>query len=62
MVKKIKTYLINVAAELKKVTFPSKEATKQMTILVIALSTVLALYVAFVDFGFSSFTKWLISK
>ncbi|MDO5561201.1 MAG: preprotein translocase subunit SecE [bacterium] len=62
MVKKIKTYLAGVVEELKKVSFPSKEDTKQMTILVIALSTIMALYVAGVDFGFSSFTKWLISK
>ncbi len=62
MLKKIKNYFTGVAEEIKKVTFPSKKETKEMTTLVVVLSLAVALYVSLLDFGFSSFTKWLISK
>lgn len=62
MVKKLKKYLNEVAEEIKKVTFPSKAATKEMTTLVVVVSILTALYVSLSDFAFSSFTKWLMSK
>ncbi len=62
MVKKIKNYLTGVIEEIRKVTFPDKKEAKEMTTLVIILSLAISLYVSLLDFGFSNFTKWLISK
>lgn len=62
MVKKIKNYLTGVIEEIRKVTFPDKKETKEMTTLVIVLSLAISLYVSLLDFGFSNFTKWLISR
>lgn len=62
MVKKIKNYLTGVFEELRKVTFPDKKETKEMTTLVVILSLAISLYVSLLDFGFSNFAKWLISK
>ena len=62
MVKKIKNYLTGVIEEIRKVTFPDKKEAKEMTTLVIVLSLAISLYVSFLDFGFSNFTKWLINN
>jgi preprotein translocase SecE subunit len=62
MMKKIKNYLTGVIEELGKVTIPDKKTTKEMTTLVIVLSLAISLYVSFLDFGFSNFTKWLINN
>lgn len=59
---KLSLYFRGVISEVKKVTFPSKEETKQMTILVITLSFLLALYVMVADLGFAKFVNWLFSN
>lgn len=60
--KKLCLYFRGVISEVKKVTFPSKEETKQMTTLVIVLSLLLALYVVVADLGFAKFVNWLFSN
>lgn len=50
MLKKIKAYFREVLTELKQTTWPSKENTKNMTLLVIFVATLLALYLGSLDF------------
>lgn len=59
---KLSLYFRGVISEVKKVTFPTKEETKQMTILVITLSFLLALGVMVADLGFAKFVNWLFSN
>lgn len=53
-------YLSEVTTELKKVSWPSKEATTQMTILVIAVSTLVAVYLGGLDYLFTQMMGVLI--
>ena len=46
----------------KKVTFPSQEETKQMTVLVVAVSLLIAAYVLLADLGFGKFVNWLFAN
>lgn len=50
MFTKIKEYFREVVSQLKQTTWPSKEATKNMTLLVILVATLLALYLGGIDF------------
>lgn len=50
MLNKIKKYFSEVIIELKQTTWPSKAATKNMTLLVFLVATLLALYLGGVDF------------
>lgn len=50
MWQKIKEYFQQVVSELRKTTWPSKEATKNMTILVLLSVAFLALFIGLVDF------------
>jgi preprotein translocase subunit SecE len=59
---KLKNYFEGVKTELRKVSFPSREETKQMTILVIAVSIVIAVYVGVADFVWRELVRWLISS
>lgn len=50
MFTKIKEYFREVISQLKQTTWPSKEKTKNMTLLVILVATLLALYLGGIDF------------
>ena len=50
MFKAIKKYLSEVKAEITKTSWPSKEMTKNFTILVVVVSLFLALYIGLFDF------------
>ena len=50
MLQKITHYFQEVLTELKQTTWPSKDATKQMTMLVIAVAALIALYLGGIDF------------
>ena len=50
MFSKIKKYFREVVSELKQTTWPSKTATKNMTLLVVLVATLLALYLGGLDF------------
>jgi preprotein translocase subunit SecE len=52
MLQAIKNYLVEVKTELGKTSWPDKEATKNLTVLVIVVSLLLALYVGLFDFIF----------
>ena len=50
MLQAIKNYLLEVKTELGKTTWPDKQTTKNLSVLVIVVSLLLALYVGFFDF------------
>lgn len=50
MLNKIKKYFSEVIIELKQTTWPSKANTKNMTLLVFLVATLLALYLGGIDF------------
>jgi preprotein translocase subunit SecE len=50
MFTKIKEYFREVVSQLKQTTWPSKDNTKNMTLLVILVATLLALYLGGIDF------------
>ena len=49
---KVSTYINEVIREIKKVTWPSKEQTQKMTLLVIGVSVAVGLYIGLLDFVF----------
>ncbi|MCB9813534.1 MAG: preprotein translocase subunit SecE [Pseudomonadales bacterium] len=49
---KASTYINEVIREIKKVTWPSKKQTQDMTLLVIGVSLVVGLYIVLLDFIF----------
>ena len=55
-------YLTQVKQELKKVSWPSKQQTINQTILVIAVSVVIALYLTGLDFILSKTITNLVSR
>ena len=55
-----KTFLTEARAELKKVVWPNKKQTIQVTWVVIALTVILALFLGVVDFGLSSVVKYVL--
>lgn len=50
MFKKIKKYFTEVTTELKQTTWPSKDNTKNMTLLVVLVAALLAIYLGGIDF------------
>lgn len=50
MITKIKEYFREVVSQLKQTTWPTKDATKNMTLLVIFVAALLALYLGGIDF------------
>ncbi|HNV45272.1 preprotein translocase subunit SecE [Candidatus Woesebacteria bacterium] len=50
MLQAIKKYLLEVKTELGKTTWPDKKTTKNLSILVVVVSLLLALYIGFFDF------------
>ncbi len=54
----IKQFVLDVKAEVKKVSFPSKEETVGSTLVVIVFCLVMSIYLSLVD----SFLVWLVSR
>jgi preprotein translocase subunit SecE len=53
MFEKLKNYFIGSYAEMKKVTWPTKEQTINYSLVVIGLSAFTAIFFAILDYGFS---------
>jgi preprotein translocase subunit SecE len=60
MITAIKQYLIDAVAEMRKVVWPTKNQTINYTVLVIALTLGMALFISALDFIFSFGLKTLI--
>lgn len=54
---KLTTFINEVKAELKKVVWPSKDATVGTTIVVIIICLICAFYLGVVDYGLSKITQ-----
>jgi preprotein translocase subunit SecE len=54
----LKQFVLDVKAEVKKVSFPSREETIGSTLVVIVFCLVMSIYLSVVD----SFLVWLVSK
>ncbi len=61
-IKAITTYVRSSIAELKKVTWPTKEMTMRYSMLVIAVSLAVALFFAALDFGFGRAITFVLSQ
>lgn len=57
----VSKYFQEVILELKKVSWPSKQATFEMTVLVITVSTIVALYLGGIDYLFTQLMSLLIN-
>jgi len=60
MIKRSKKFLSEVQSELKKVAWPSREELKGSTIVVLAITFLLGLYIGVLDFIFSKIVTFLI--
>lgn len=58
---KLTTYMQEVSTELKKVSWPTKQRTIDMTLLVIGVSLVVALYIGSLDFVFQKLISSIIT-
>lgn len=56
----VSNYFKEVRIELKKVSWPSKQETFQMTLLVICVSTIVAIYLGGIDYLFTQFMSMII--
>jgi preprotein translocase subunit SecE len=61
-IKVITTYVRSSLAELKKVTWPTKEKTMRYSMLVIVVSLAVAMFFATLDFGFSRAITYVLSQ
>jgi len=59
---KLKNYLQESLTEMKKVTWPSKKETYNYTVLVIAISIGVAIFLVILDYIFSTGFQFLINK
>ncbi len=60
MLQKIKQFLIDAKAELKRVTWPSKKQTMASTMVVIVIVFVMAIYFGIIDFGLAKLIKFIL--
>jgi preprotein translocase subunit SecE len=60
ILQRVKTFLAEAKAELKKVTWPSKDDTIKTTIAVVVSSFIFGIYLAGVDVIFSTVIKYII--
>jgi preprotein translocase subunit SecE len=58
----ISSYIKTSIDEMKKVTWPTKKETSDYTILVIAISLGVSLYLGLMDFGFNKILEIVINK
>ena len=62
MINKIRVFFKNVYAELKYVSWPSRDDIKEGTTVVILMSAIVAIFLALVDTGFGYLIRTLLLK
>jgi preprotein translocase subunit SecE len=62
MFNKLITFLKEVSLEMKKVNWPTREQTIRYTLIVIAVSLALAIFLGGFDFIFTTLLNWFIIK
>ena len=61
-VKQVASYLSEVRIELTKVTWPKRQEVIRLTLVVFLISTIVAIYVGVLDFGFTKLLGAILSK
>ena len=59
--KRIRRFLDEALSELKKVSWPTREQVRNLTVLVIAVSFVMGLYITVLDAGFQGLVAFLVA-
>ncbi len=59
MIARIRRYVEESYSELKKVTWPTREQVRNLTVLVFAISAVVGIFIATIDFGFTEVVRFL---
>jgi preprotein translocase subunit SecE len=59
VIARIRRYIEESYSELKKVTWPTREQVRNLTVLVFAISAVVGIFIAAVDFGFTEVVRFL---
>lgn len=57
----IRKYLKEVRAELQKVVWPSRQTATNLTLIVLAVTTVMSISLGFIDWLFSQLFGWIVS-
>ncbi len=55
-------FLSDILSELKKVTWPSRRETANLTMIVVIVALAVGLFLGLVDFGFAQLMNWLLVK
>ena len=58
---RIRTYIAEVVAELKKVTWPTREEAKRLTKMVLIIAGAVGLLLGAFDYGFTHLMDWIVS-
>lgn len=61
MFRRIRSYIAEVIAELKKVTWPTREEAKRLTKMVLIIAGAIGLILGTFDYGFSHLMDWIVS-
>ncbi len=59
---RIRRFFQEAWSELKKVTWPTREQTRNLTVLVFVISAVVGAYIAVFDFLFTQVVSWVVSS
>ena len=59
LIRRLRRFLEEAWSELKKVTWPTREQTRNLTVLVFVISAVVGAYIAVFDAMFKVFIGWL---
>jgi preprotein translocase subunit SecE len=54
VIRRLRTYLLEAAAELRKVAWPTRPTVVNLTLIVIAVSIAVGAYIAVLDIGFTA--------
>ena len=57
---RIRTYFNEVFSELRKVSWPTREQVRNLTVLVFAISLVVGIYIAVLDAFFQGVIAWIV--
>lgn len=55
-------FLSDILSELKKVTWPSRRETLNLTMIVVIVAVAVGLFLGLVDFGFAQLMTWLLVR
>ena len=55
-------FFSDILGELKKVTWPSRRETANLTMIVVIVAVAVGLFLGLVDFGFSELMNWLLVR